>query len=120
MPLAVVLNAPDLITIDASGVLARAEVDQAKRQVFGHMMVHGHAHVLIRIADNFGNLQAFASWDDIDEDRFIKQHIVRLAIVGDLRWRDNALLFLLSGLVPFQIEYFKPEQITLARAWLNG
>lgn len=118
MPLQLSFQASDVIVIQASGELARAEVDATKREVFGHMMEHGRAHVLIHIAEGFGSLQAFASWDDIPEDRFIQQHVIRLALVGDLRWRDSALLFLLSGLVPFQIEYFKPDQIALAQAWL--
>ena len=35
-------------------------------------------------------MQALVSWDDIDVDHSIKQHIIGLAVVGDLRWRDSA------------------------------
>jgi hypothetical protein len=82
------------------------------------MMEHGMAHLLIVLAPGFNNLQAFASWDDIEEDRFIQKHVIRLAIVGDLRWRDSAVLFLLGGLVPFQMEYFPSDQEDFAHAWL--
>ena len=84
---------PALVVLHASGVLMRAEVDAAKRQVHDHMQAHGKQHVLAVIEEGFENLQAFVSWDDIDVDRYIQQHVVRMAIVGDLRWRDTALLF---------------------------
>jgi hypothetical protein len=50
--------------------------------------------------------------------RFIQQQVIRLAIVGDLRWRDKAVLFFLNAVGRFQIDYFKPEHEPLARAWL--
>ena len=51
-------------------------------------------------------------------DKVIKQNIIRLAVVGDLRWRDSALLFLFNSMVPFQIEYFPVHQESFALAWL--
>ncbi len=111
---------PALVVLNASGVLMRAEVDAAKRQVHDHMQAHGKQHVLAVIEEGFENLQAFVSWDDIDVDRYIQQHVIRMAIVGDLRWRDTALLFFLNGVSRFQIEYFKAGQEEFARAWLLG
>lgn len=111
-------EAPDLVVVRCHGTLQRVDVDAAKRQVFAHMQANGKVHVLILLDENFANLQAFVSWDDIDEDHYIQQHVVRLAVVGQMRWRDNAILFLLGGLVPFQIEYFPHEQEEFARAWL--
>jgi hypothetical protein len=51
-------------------------------------------------------------------DAYLQQNVRRLALVGDLRWRDTVLLFFLSAVAKFQIEYFKPEQEDFARAWL--
>lgn len=55
----------------------------------------------------------------VDVDHTIKQHIIRLAVVGDLRWRDSALLYLFNSMVPFQIEYFPAAHDVLADAWLT-
>ena len=118
MTVSVSIEAPDRLVVRASGVLMRAEVDEAKHKVFAHMMENGKAHVLIMIEPGFSNLQAFASWDDITIDKYIQQHIIRMAIVGDLRWRDSALLFFLNSVVPFQMEYFKGDQEEFAKAWL--
>ncbi len=120
MTVSVYIEAADLLVVRASGVLMRAEVDEAKHKVFAHIMENGKAQVLIMIEHGFSNLQAFVNWDDIAIDKYIQQNIVRMAIVGDLRWRDSALLFFLNSVVPFQMEYFKADQEEFARAWLMG
>lgn len=118
MTIEVAFESPDLVIVRTHGVLLRAEVDAAKRQVHAHMQQHGRQHVLIVIDDGFADLEAFATWEDIEEDAFIQQQVVRLAIVGDLRWRDKAVLFFLNAVGRFQIDYLKPEHEPLARAWL--
>lgn len=119
MSISVCIEAPDMVVIRASGVLMRAEVDETKHQISAHMMENGKVLLLVLIEEGFANLQAFASWDDIAIDRYIQQNITRMAIVGDLRWRDSALLFFLNSVVPFQIEYFKADQEEFARSWLG-
>ena len=104
------------IQIQVSAAMQRVDVDAAKRAVHDLMQIQGKLPVMIELEPGFSGLQAFASWDDIDVDRYIKEHIVRLAVVGDLRWRDNALLFLFNSVVPFQIEYFPANQKEFALA----
>lgn len=118
MTLSVSFEDKQLTVIRTHGVLLRAEVDAAKRQVHDHMQVHGKQLVLVLIEEGFANLEAFVSWDDIDVDHYIQQHVIRLALVGDLRWRDSAPLFFMNAVSKFQIEYFKPGQEEFARAWL--
>lgn len=102
----------------AGTVLLRADLDAAKHQVHDLMQLHGKLPVMMEIPPTFTGFQSLVSWDDIDEDKYIKQHVVRLAVVGDLRWRDTALLFLFNSMTPFQIEYFPSDQYELALAWL--
>ena len=44
--------------------------------------------------------------------------IDRMAIVGDRKWADLALLFTTQGLRPFPIEYFDTSDTPRAMAWL--
>jgi hypothetical protein len=118
MPITLSVEEGGLVVLRGSGVLLRDEVDAMKREVYAHMQSHGKASMLMIIAPDFTNLQAFVKWHDIDVDPFIQRHVIRLAIVGDLRWKDNALIFMLSGAVPFQMEYFPSHQEDFARAWL--
>ena len=107
-----------LVKLYVSDVLLRAEVDATKHQMHDYMQVHGKCHDMFILEPGFSNLQAFVSWEDIDVDKVIKQNIVRWAVLGDLRWRDSALLFLFNSMVPFQIEYFPLDQEDFAMAWL--
>lgn len=109
-----------LAVFHASGVLKREELDEAKHALHAHMLEHGTMKVLILIGRDFGNLEAFAQWDDMDIDHHIQHHVERMAIVGDLRWRDSALLFFISAVSRFPIEYFNATQETFARAWLEA
>lgn len=118
MTIHVSFEAPLLIRLHISGVMKRSEVDAAKHQIHDHMQVHGKCLALFVLEPGFSNLEAFVSWDDIDVDVYIKQHVIRLAVVGDLRWRDSALLFLFNSMVPFQIEYFPAHHEGFALAWL--
>jgi len=120
MALSIEFEANNLFVIRSTGVLERGEADAIKKQVVSFIKRHGRATGLIIIDEAFQSLSAFASWDDDEDDEFIQKHIDRLAIVGDLRWRDSAMLFFLNGFVPFSIEYFKAGQETFARAWLRN
>lgn len=118
VPLSLDFETQQLIVIRSAGVLTRAEVDEAKRAVYQQMLHHGKQHVLIVIDEGFINLEPGATWEDIEEDAYIQRHIIRLAVVGDLRWRDRAVLFFLNAVGGFPLDYFKPEHEPLARAWL--
>ena len=118
MPISIDFEAENLIVLRSSGLLMRQEVDSIKRQVCSRMRSHGKQFVMIFIDSSFADLEAFATWEDIEEDAFIQQNIVRLAVIGDLRWRDRALLFFINAIGCFQVDYFKTEHEPLARAWL--
>jgi hypothetical protein len=120
MPITTLVEPSGLIVAHLSGVLQREEVDAAKRDVFGFLMTRGASPLLMHVNEGFAGLQNLVQWDDIPEDKFIQQHVTRLAFVGDLRWRDTALLFFFHNMVPFQMEYFPEPQYELAVAWLTA
>lgn len=118
MTVSVSFEEGNLVVIRGSGELKRDEVDQTKRQIYSYILANGPIYMLILIDEAFKSFEAFASWEDIEEDAVIQPNVKRLALVGDLRWRDQALLFLITAVASFQIEYFKPEQEEFARVWL--
>ena len=46
------------------------------------------------------------------------QQIEKMAIVGDEKWRDDALAFTAKGFRPTAIEFFAPLRLNEARTWL--
>ena len=119
MTICVEFTPPNRVDVRVDGLMLRADVDAAKHQIHDLMQAHGKCLIMIRLETGMLGMQALVSWDDIDVDQYIKQHIIRLAVVGDLRWRDSALLYLFNSMVPFQIEYFPAAHEELANAWLT-
>ena len=119
MPIQVEFTAPNRVDVRVTGLMLRVEVDAAKYKIHDLMQEHGMCLIMIHLDSGLQGMQALVRWDDIDVDHSIKQHIIRMAVVGDLRWRDSALLYLFNSMVPFQIEYFPAAQDVLADAWLT-
>ena len=42
-----------------------------------------------------------------------------MAIIGDKRWEELAMIFVASGLRIFPIEYFATGELDMARDWLK-
>ncbi len=119
MTISVEFTPPNRVDVHVDGLMLRVDVDAAKHQIHDLMQEHGKCLMMIHLETGMLGMQALVSWDDIDVDHFIKQHVIRLAVVGDLRWRDSALLYLFNSMVPFQIEYFPAAHNVLADAWLT-
>lgn len=120
MALTIEFENNNLFVVRSTGILIRSDADAIKKQVVSFIKRYGRAKALIIIDEGFLSISTFASWDDDEDDEFIQKHVDRMAIVGDMRWRDSALLFFLNGFVPFTMEFFKADQEAFARAWLNS
>ena len=46
--------------------------------------------------------------------------VEKMAIVGDEKWRDDALAFTAKGFCPTAIELFAASRISEARMWLSA
>lgn len=108
----------NLAIIRATDVISRAEADAIKKDIISIIRRYGKVNILIIIEQDFTNLDMLANWDDDEDDEFIQKHIIRMAILGDIKWKDRALLFFLKGFLPFSMEFFKVGQEGFARAWL--
>ncbi|MEY4979345.1 MAG: hypothetical protein RLZZ352_1615 [Pseudomonadota bacterium] len=120
MTVSLYFESPQLAVFHGSGVLKREEVDEVKHALHEYVMKHGPVRVMIQIDPDFQNLEAFVQWDDIELDKDIQKHVIRMAIVGNLRWRDSALLFFMSAVSSFPMEFFSADHEVLARAWLES
>jgi len=112
-------HAAGVLTIKVSGTLTQpelAKLQAAAAGIFGTGGTRGKWRVLV-LTENFAGWERGETWNDFsfsDHDADIE----RMAIVGERKWADQALMFTAKGLRPFQIEYFEPAQIAAARAWL--
>ncbi len=107
------------VLVKIGETIHRDEADAMKLNIVKHIAAHGDFCALVLIEDNFVGINEHSDWSDNDEDAVIQPHLQQLAIVGDAKWQDHALLFFLSGLLPAPIKFFPLAQIDLARAWLG-
>jgi len=109
------------LVLAISGQLRKAELDDAQRQMLGLMRQDGTGAVrLLVLLDAFEGWERDARWNDLS---FFVSHgdaLERVAIVGEERWRDHALMFAAADLRKGPVEYFTPAEIAGARAWLAG
>ena len=106
----------DLVTARITGTLTQAELGALQKATGEIIRKQGRARLLV-LVEEFAGWEHGATWGDFT---FQVQHdssIERMAIVGDKKWSDLALLFTSQGLRPFPIEYF--EGADEARAWLG-
>ena len=108
-----------IFRLSITGLLRKTELDAAQAQLLGEMQRHGDATArLLVVLEAFEGWAPEAGWNDLT---FYVRHgddIVRIAIVGDERWRGHALMFAAADLRKGPVEYFVPEGLAEARAWL--
>jgi hypothetical protein len=106
----------EILTARISGLLTQPELAALQQTAAGVIQQHGHVRMLI-IAKDFQGWQKGDDWDDVsfmENDPFIR----KMAIVGDKKWEELALLFTGQGMRKFPIEYFQSSDLERAKAWL--
>ncbi|MCL4791829.1 MAG: STAS/SEC14 domain-containing protein [Gammaproteobacteria bacterium] len=106
-----------LVTLRVSGRLTQSELASLQQRSAGIIRQTGTVRVLV-LVEHFEGWEQGGQWDDFSFQEANDPHIARMAIVGDEKWRDLALLFTSKDLRQFPLEYFAADQLAAARAWL--
>ena len=117
MPITWEQETDKLIVARVNGKLANSEHRVFQEAVAPILQVQGDIRLLV-VLDNFKGWEAGEEWGDMSFMDANDQHLVRFAIVGDEKWRDQTLMFTLAGLRPVNIHYFSLDQEAAARKWL--
>ena len=83
------------------------------------LMINGKIGILVEL-ENFAGWERSERWGDVS---FFLKHdadIEKIAIVGDPRWREEALLFTFAGMRQAEVRFFPEYDLELARVWLTG
>jgi hypothetical protein len=105
-----------VVTINLSGMLTQSELAQLQKAEANIIRMQGKVRILI-LAMQFTGWER-GDWNDFSFQSEFDSSIEKMAIVGDRRWEDLALLFTASGLRQFPIEYFGTGDLESARTWL--
>ena len=106
----------DTLTVRVSGRLTHPELAALQRAA-GDILKEDKTRILV-LTESFEGWQRGGAWGDLSFSINFDAQIEKMAIVGDKKWEDLALMFASKGLRSFPIEYFQPADIARARAWL--
>jgi hypothetical protein len=112
-------NREGILTVRISGVLSQTDLLTTQKAAAEILREHGESRVLF-VAEDFQGWEKGVDWGDLSAQFELDQYARRIAIVGEQRWKDLALLFAGKGVRRIAIEYFIPPDLDKARAWLAG
>ena len=89
-------------------------------KVAAELIGKGRKIRLLASLENFQGWEKTEQWDDID---FFMNHgddIVKMAIVGDEQWKEDAFLFVGKGMRNTEIEFFPLTALKNAEVWVTS
>lgn len=107
-----------LVTVRLTGTLTESALAAVQQAMADIIRAQGRISILV-LADTFTGWESGGTWDDFWFSSNFDAYIDKLAIVGNPRFEDAALMFTADALRPFPIEYFPSGDLGLARAWLG-
>ena len=102
-----------------SGKLGISEFEQAQNQCESAIQKTGNIRILVLLED-FSGWETGGGWEDTSFAERNDPYIDKIAIVGDMQWRDLVYAFMFKGLRPVAIEYFEASEEASAREWLSS
>jgi len=100
-----------------TGMLTHPELVALQQAASDLIRQQGKVRLLL-VTENFGGWQRGGDWGDLSFQLEHDAHIEKMAIVGEKKWEDLALIFASKGFRSFPIEYFPATDVAKARAWL--
>jgi len=117
MPVEIIDAAGKLLQIRIRGLLKKADYDRIIQIAKEAIAREGKIRALA-ILEGFEGWERHEDWGDVSFMMGEGQHIEKMAIVGDEKWRDDALAFTAKGFRPTAIEFFAASRLNEARTWL--
>ena len=108
-----------MLTIRISGRLRQSELAAAQKNAAEMLKKRGGSRLLV-LAEKFEGWEKGQDWGDLYGQEKLDAQIDRMAIVGEKKWEDVALLFTGKGIRHIEIEYFSSAELPRARDWLSS
>lgn len=106
-----------IITMKVTGKLKYADLAAAQKSAAQTIKKIGKVKILV-ITENFQGWEK-GKWGDVSFSSENDANIEKIAIVCEKQWEELAQLFVAKGVRRVQIEFFPPDQLEMARAWLK-
>ena len=119
MPVEIIDVAGKLLQLKVRGMLKKADYDRIIQIAKEAIAREGKIRALA-ILEGFEGWERHEEWGDVSFMIGQGQHIEKMAIVGDEKWRDDALAFTAKGFRPTAIEFFGTSRLNEARTWVSS
>ena len=121
MPLSLSHQHGDTLRLDITGLLDKADLDRVQDLLLREMQRIGTPTArLLVVLQGFEGWESSSAWNDMSFYFAHGDALARIAIVGDERWRSEALMFAAADLRRGPVEFFVPSEMDKAQAWLAG
>lgn len=117
MPVEIIDASGKLLQLKLRGMLKKADHERLV-QIAKEAIAREEKIRALIIAEGFQGWERHEEWGDVSFMMGEGQHIEKMAIVGDEKWRDDALAFTAKGFRPTAIEFFYASRLNEARTWL--
>jgi hypothetical protein len=117
MPVSLHHESGNLYRVEIRGTLRKSELDRVQESLVAQMGPIGRVRLLF-VLEGFAGWEPQDNWSDMS---FYVRHgdsIERIAIVGDERWREEALMFVAADLRKGPVKFFPADAAADARLWL--
>ena len=120
MPVTVQHQRDNIYRLDISGVLTKSDLDRTQDLLVGEMRKTERVKLLFVLSD-FQGWEPTGNWNDLSFYLTHGDNIERIAIVGDERWRSEALMFAAADLRRAPVEFFASDHaLAEAQKWLGA
>jgi hypothetical protein len=106
-----------VLTSRVSGLLKFEEMAAIQKRAGELIREHGPIS-LLTVLEDFQGLAKVGDWGDISYQMEFDDHLRKIAVVGDLKWKETAEVFTGKGVRRVAIEFFPPEKLADAKAWV--
>ena len=119
MPVQIIGASGKLLQIKIRGMLKKADYDQIIQIAKEAIAREGRIRALV-ILEGFEGWERHEGWGDVSFMMEQGRNIEKMAIVGDEKWKDDAIAFTAKGFRPTVIEFFAASRVDAARTWLSS
>jgi hypothetical protein len=119
MPVEIIDASGELLQIIIRGMFKKTDHNRILQIAKEAIAREGKIRALV-ILDGFEGWERHEDWGDVSFMMEQGRDIEKMAIVGDEKWRDDALAFTAKGFRPTAIEFFAASRISEARIWLSA
>jgi hypothetical protein len=110
--------ADGILTVKITGLFTYSDQLDIQKATIDMIPEQGKISILT-IFEDFQGWSHDDRWEDVSFQEKSDPYINKMAIVGEEKWQDLALMSVGMGFRSFPIEYFQPEELDLAKAWLT-